>query len=173
VTVDRLQIGMSRADVENIYGRPEKIILASLTEDGLQEILVHKFGNDLYILEFMNDYLIRYEFLREDIYVQPRPLPPPVVHPYPVHPAPVEPPTRPSQPAPPPTTKPASPPPSSTRPATSTPSASSGRQERQKSENSRPARQGRRSGSVETNQTQQNETNRSQENTGQDNQNVR
>ena len=76
LTVDRLQLDMSRADVENIFGRPEKILIVSMTEHGRQDILTYKIGNDLYMLEFMNDLLIRYEFLREDaVYVQP---PPPV-----------------------------------------------------------------------------------------------
>ena len=98
VTVERLQLGMSRAEVEGIFGRPEKILLVSMTEQGCQEILAYKIGNDIYTLEFIGDQLLRYEFLREDVvYVPPPPLPPtprPVIivhedHP-PVHPKPVE-----------------------------------------------------------------------------------
>ena len=79
LTVDRLQLGMSRAEVEDIVGRPEKILVASMTESGRQDILAYKIGNDIYVLEFMNDLLFRYEFLREDVVYVPRPhLPPPL-----------------------------------------------------------------------------------------------
>jgi len=110
VTIDSLQLGMTKAEVENLFGRPEKIIMAMLTDEGRQEISVYKIGyNDLYTLEFMNDHLFRYEFLREEVVYVPRPpiLPPPVfiIPPYyPVPPKPFEP--------LPPVTKPISPSPS-------------------------------------------------------------
>ena len=150
ITVDRLQLGMTKADVENIFGRPEKILLVSLTEHGQQEILAYKIGyNDLYTLEFMNDQLLRYEFLREYMAYEPRPLPPPVVvipdNHYPVPPKPVE---------HPPVTKPSPQP---------LPPAQPVRQERRPNrENTREeARPGRRPGGSEnTDQVQQNERTR-------------
>ena len=104
LTVDRLQLGMSRADVENIFGHPEKVLIVSMTEHGYQDILAYKIGNDVYMLEFMNDQLIRYEFLREDVVYLPHPpLPPPLHPPQPVRPAPdVRPPA--PRPSPPPAT---------------------------------------------------------------------
>jgi len=102
LTVDRLQLGMSLVDVENIFGRPEKVLIVSMTEHGRQDILAYKIGNDVYVLEFMNDQLIRYEFLREDVvYVPPPPLPPPSFHPpQPVRPSPVRPPAPKPSPSP-------------------------------------------------------------------------
>jgi len=91
LTVDRLQLGMNIADVENIFGRPEKVLMVSLTEHGRQDVLAYKIGYDVYMLEFLDDQLIRYEFMREDvIYVPPLPpLPPPLFHhPQPVRPSP-------------------------------------------------------------------------------------
>ena len=80
--------------MEDIYGRPEKVLLVCMTEQGYQEILAYKIGNDIYTLEFMNDQLFRYEFLREDVVYVPHPPPRPVIfvhedHP-PVRPNPVE-----------------------------------------------------------------------------------
>ena len=91
VTVDHLRLGMTRDEVEDIFGRPEKVLLVSMTEHGRQEISAYKIGNnDIYTLEFMNDLLVRYEFLREDVvYVPPPPLQPIVIV-QPVRPQPVE-----------------------------------------------------------------------------------
>jgi len=83
VTVDRLQLGMNRADVENIFGLPQKILVVAMTEYGRQEILAYKIGNDIYTLEFMDGQLIKYEFLREDAVFIPHP-PPPSHRPFPV-----------------------------------------------------------------------------------------
>ena len=143
VTVDRLQLGMSRAEVEDIFGRPEKILVVSMTEHGRQEILAHKIGNDIYSLEYMNDQLVRYEFLREDVVYVPRPPLPPVVfvqedHP-PVRPRPVE---------HPPATKPSPP---------SAPLVDPGKKEQ---ENQRPESTSRRPGSGRINQERTNERNR-------------
>jgi len=140
ITVDRLQLEMSRAEVESIFGRPEKVLIVGMTEQGRQEILAYKIGNDIYTLEFMNDQLVRYEFLREDMVYVPHPLPPPPTQPIvivqPVRPQPVErpPTTRPSPPA--------------------APVVDSGKTE-QTSE-----RQGRRSDSGRTNQERTNERDR-------------
>ena len=158
VTVDHLRLGMTRVEVEDIFGRPEKVLLVSMTEHGRQEISAFKIGNnDIYTLEFMNDLLVRYEFLREDVVF----VPPPSHRPYPVQVVP-----QPVRPAPvdrPPTTKPTPPAP--------TIDSSKTEQEAQRPErpNRRPAsenvRQERTSEKVrptrtETNRTGRNESNR-------------
>jgi len=81
LTVDRLQLGMSREEVENIFGRPEKVLIVSMIEQGRQDILAYKIGNDVYILEFLNDHLIRYEFLHVAVANVPLPPPPPPLPP--------------------------------------------------------------------------------------------
>jgi len=83
VTVERLQLGMNRSEVEDIFGGPQKVLIVGMTEYGRQEILAYKIGNDIYVLEFMDDQLIRYEFLREDVVYVPPP-PPPSHRPFPV-----------------------------------------------------------------------------------------
>ena len=98
-SVARLQLGMTKGDVEQMSGAPKRILAVAQTEHGRQEILEYKTIHDeIYALEFMNDYLVRYEFLREEvIFVSP---PPPVIV---VHrPEPVVR-REPSLPAPPPT----------------------------------------------------------------------
>ena len=155
VTVDRIQMGMTRADVENIVGRPEKKLVASLTEHGYQEIIAYKIGNDLYSLEFMNDKLIRYEFIREDVVFVPRPpLPPPVVI-YPDDPLPVRP-----RPVDPPATKPSPRPPSAPTDVLDTPKRQPIQQEKpNRTPNSektdqRRSREGNRQTTSETNQSE-------------------
>ena len=143
LTVDRLQLGMSRADVENIFGRPEKVLIVSMTDHGCQEILAHIIGNDVYMLEFLNDQLIRYEFLSEDVVYAPSPppLPPPPFHTsQPVRPAPdVRPPV--SRPSPSPSV-----------------AVDPGNRQRETQSSKRP---GRRPGSGRTVQEQTNERERS------------
>ncbi len=93
VTVDRLRLGMTRGDVEHMFGPPQRILVVSQTEYGYQEVLQYKtHSNELYALEFVNDQLVRYEFLGDDMEYIPLPPPPPiVVYPdYPVRPMPVE-----------------------------------------------------------------------------------
>jgi hypothetical protein len=107
-TVDQLHLGMNRENAEKIIGRSGKMLLASLTEFGNQEVLAYRVGLDIYTLEFMNDQLVRYELQYEDVRYLPPPPPPPVVivhdaHPTP--PAPVAPPP-PPRPSPPPSTTP-------------------------------------------------------------------
>ena len=103
ITVDQLQMGMTKADVNNIFGPPEKRLVGSLTEHGYQEILAYRIGsNDIYALEFMDDRLVRYEFLREDVVYVP---PPPMRPVYPIHQMPVEQPPA-AKPSPPPPAKP-------------------------------------------------------------------
>ncbi len=111
ITVDRLKIGMTRAEVEHIFGRPKRVLAVSQSEYGYQEVLEYETSNnELYALEFMNDQLVSYEFLREDIvYIPPPPAPQPVIiiheHPYPNYPKPVERPPV-ARPSPPPSTRP-------------------------------------------------------------------
>jgi hypothetical protein len=51
-TVDRLQLGMNRTEVEGIFGCPRKVLVVSMTEQGRQEILAYKIEHlDNYSLE--------------------------------------------------------------------------------------------------------------------------
>ena len=164
VTVDQLRMGMTRADVKDIYGPPEKILIVSQTEYGLQEILAYKFGNDIYTLEFMDDRLIRYEFIREDVvYVPPPPMPPPPsLRPIIVHEE--RPSDRPKPVERPPATKPSTAPSQSSRPI------------RLERETSRKETPNRRPGSGKTDQKRStesapatSETNRQERDSGQSN----
>ena len=101
-SVASLRLGMTKADVEQMSGTPRRILAVSQTEYGCQEILEYKTPYDeIYALEFMNDHLVRYEFLSKEVRYIPYPPPPPViVHPNP--PKPVERPApKPTPPSPP------------------------------------------------------------------------
>jgi len=147
VTVDQLHLGMTRAKVEDIFGRPEKVLIVSMTEYGRQEILAYKIGNDIYSLEFMNDQLVRYEFLREDVVYVPPPPPPPQLLPVIIVHEDLQP-IRPRPDERPPATKPSPPPAPSVNPC------------RTERETQRTERPNRRPGSERTNQEQINERNR-------------
>ena len=105
-SVAKLQLGMTKVDVEQMSGAPKRILAVTQTEYGRQEILEYKTTqNEIYALEFMNDHLVRYEFLGDEVvYIPPPLLPPPVivVHEYPTPPKPAP------RPSPPPATPPAS-----------------------------------------------------------------
>ena len=98
ITVSRLKLGMSKADVEHMFGPPKRILSVSQTEYGYQEVLEYKTSNDeIYALDFMNDQLVGYEFLYDDIdYIPPMPQPVVIVHDYPGRPI-----ARPPKPRPP------------------------------------------------------------------------
>ena len=126
ITVEDLRIGMSKEDVRQMYGPPKKILSVSQTDFGLQEILEYKTVNsELYTLEFMDNRLVSYGYIGDDInYVPPPAQPVVIVEPvYPLPPPPppaIHPAPRPERPRPPqtqprPETKPQ-------RPSNTTPS---------------------------------------------------
>ncbi|MDH6534348.1 hypothetical protein M2101_001016 [Parabacteroides sp. PM5-20] len=79
----KLTTGMSKAQVEQIAGVPNRLISIKETDDGYQEVLEYSTSrNEIYALEFWNDYLVGYEYLYEDIqYVAPM-YPPTIYPPY-------------------------------------------------------------------------------------------
>jgi hypothetical protein len=87
-TVDHLKTGMSKAEVEHIFGPSGRILAVSRHEYGYREILEYKIaGSGWYALDFVNDRLTRYEFLRDDVEFVPMPPPPPVIVVNPVSPS--------------------------------------------------------------------------------------
>jgi len=75
VDMSRLRTGMTVAEVENMFGSPERVLAFNETRDGIQEVLQYRTSADeIYALEFWNDYLTGYEFLYEDVtYIAPSP----------------------------------------------------------------------------------------------------
>ena len=73
-----LTFGMTTQEVIRIAGRPQRILAARDTPDGYQQVFEYRTAYDeIYALEFWNDYLTGYEFLYDDVvYVAPV-LPPP------------------------------------------------------------------------------------------------
>ena len=79
----RLTTGMTKAQVEKVAGLPYRVLAINETEDGYQEVLEYRTGaNEVYALEFWNDYLTGYEYLYDDIeYIAPA-YPPAMYPPY-------------------------------------------------------------------------------------------
>lgn len=79
----KLTTGMSKAQVEQIAGLPNRVLSIKETDDGYQEILEYSTSRDeVYALEFWNDYLVGFEYLYDDIqYVAPV-YPPAIIPPY-------------------------------------------------------------------------------------------
>ncbi len=100
----RLTTGMTKAQVERIAGLPNRVLSINETEDGYQEVLEYSTSrNEVYALEFWNDYLTGYEYLYDDIeYVAPL-YPPSMYPPYgrPIIVVPNERPNQPGRPTPP------------------------------------------------------------------------
>lgn len=72
---------MTKYQVEKVAGLPNRVLAINETEDGYQEVLEYRTAsNEVYALEFWDDYLTGYEYLYEDInYVAP--LYPPMIYP--------------------------------------------------------------------------------------------
>ena len=109
VDINKLMIGMTKAQVYDVIGAPQRVLAANQTRDGFLEVLEYKtYRNEVYALEFWNDYLTGYEFLYEDVTYVPASAPPTIV---PVYGTPLPPakyrPSKPVKPAKP--TKPATP----------------------------------------------------------------
>jgi len=64
---------MTKAQVEKVAGLPNRVLSINATEDGYQEVLEYiTSSNEVYALEFWDDYLTGYEYLYEDVnYVAP------------------------------------------------------------------------------------------------------
>ncbi|MDR2148085.1 MAG: hypothetical protein LBE91_16685 [Tannerella sp.] len=72
-----LTFGMTKREVINTVGRPNRVLAERQTQNGYQEILEYNnVYNEYFALEFWNDYLTGYEFLYEDITYVPPMLPP-------------------------------------------------------------------------------------------------
>jgi len=117
---------MTKLQVENIAGAPNRILAVNETDDGYQEVLEYSTsGGELYALEFWNDYLTGYEYIDSEVNYVPVAVPPPYYPDY-GHPIVVIP-GRPNRPQPPANNNrpPATRPPSGTSrpPATRPPSS--------------------------------------------------
>lgn len=72
-----LTTGMTKNDVRNLIGSPDRILAVNQTDNGYQEVLEYRTSNDeVYALEFWNDYLTGYEFLYDDVTYYPSAIPP-------------------------------------------------------------------------------------------------
>lgn len=73
LNLNRLTTGMTKAQVEAAAGLPERILAVNQTKDGYQEVLEYRTSrNEIYALEFWDDYLTGYEYLYDDVtYVAP------------------------------------------------------------------------------------------------------
>lgn len=80
--ISQVTTGMTKAQVSTIMGNPERILAVRSTDNGLQEVLQYRtLWDEIYALEFLNDYLVGYEFLYDDApYVVPAP--PVIIPPY-------------------------------------------------------------------------------------------
>ncbi len=79
--LQRLTIGMNKEQVRHTIGSPSRILVVNDTNEGYQEILEYRTGrNEVYALEFWNDYLTGYEYLYEDVTYYP-PITPPLYYP--------------------------------------------------------------------------------------------
>lgn len=68
-----LTFGMTTQEVIRIAGKPQRILSARNTPDGYQEVLEYQTRyNEVYALEFWDNYLTGYEYLYDDVvYVAP------------------------------------------------------------------------------------------------------
>ena len=76
-----LTTGMTIAEVENLMGPPERVLAVNKKDGYVQEVLEYRTGkNEVYALEFWDNYLTGYEFLYDDVNYLP-PIAPPMVFP--------------------------------------------------------------------------------------------
>lgn len=71
--LNKLTTGMTKAEVRAIVGAPDRVLAVNDKREGYQEVLEYRTSrNEVYALEFWNDYLTGYEFLYDDVnYVAP------------------------------------------------------------------------------------------------------
>lgn len=158
VDLGKLTVGMTKAQVRNVIGAPERTLVVNQSRDGYQEVLQYRTPyNEVYALEFWDDYLVGYEHLYDDVIYAPAPAPPVVRPPFgkPIYPGYKPPkPNKPGKPTPVPPNRPTPNPPnephrpdrpnSSTRPG-NRPGVSS------PSENTRPSTRPSSGGSENSN----------------------
>ncbi len=82
--LSKLTTGMTKAQVIERAGSPERILAVNDTDDGYQEVLQYTTSRgEIYALEFWDDYLTGYEYLQDDVrYYIPAAYPPAVLPPY-------------------------------------------------------------------------------------------
>lgn len=75
--LNKLRIGMSKEQVIATVGYPERVLAVNDSRQGYQEILGYRTHRDeIYALEFWDDYLTGYEFLYDEVQYVPAPRPP-------------------------------------------------------------------------------------------------
>lgn len=74
-SMSQLRSGMSKGEVEYYLGLPINVLTVNYTQNGVQEVLSYRNNyNEIYAVEFWNDYLTGYEYLYDDRpYVAPAP----------------------------------------------------------------------------------------------------
>ncbi len=79
--LNKLATGMTKEQVKDMMGEPDRVLAINDKEEGRQEVLEYRTSRDeVYALEFWNNYLTGYEFLYDDVtYVAP--MAPPVIWP--------------------------------------------------------------------------------------------
>lgn len=76
-----LTTGMTVAEVQNLMGPPYRVLAVNEKDGYVQEVLEYRTGNnEVYALEFWDNYLTGYEYLYDDVNYLP-PAAPPVVFP--------------------------------------------------------------------------------------------
>ena len=76
-----LTFGMTKREVINTVGRPNRVLAERQTKDGYEEVLEYNNAyNQYFALEFWNDYLTGYQLLYNDITYVP-PISPPISYP--------------------------------------------------------------------------------------------
>ena len=76
-----LTTGMTIAEVENLMGPPERVLAVNKKDGYVQEVLEYRTGrNEVYALEFWDNYLTGYEYLYDDVNYLP-PAAPPMIWP--------------------------------------------------------------------------------------------
>lgn len=95
--LSKLRTGMTKEQVVEAVGDPSRILAVNNTQNGYQEVLEYRTPrNEVYALEFIDDYLVGYEFLYEDVeYIAPAP---PMILPDYGRPIYIDRPSRPSRP---------------------------------------------------------------------------
>ncbi len=75
--LSQLTTGMTKQQVQATIGPPDRVLAVNDKEEGYQEVLEYRTARDeVYALEFWNDYLTGYEFLYDDVTYVPSYTPP-------------------------------------------------------------------------------------------------